>query len=150
MKIGCKCAPGLGFGNIETVKYRCLLSSRCFAHVLPARNSQLDPVLVLCRAQEVLGAMPQLTHTVVSVESQCFEPGPVAWLPFKTLFGKTAWHMDALREWIWSDLDVLMVDALREWIRSDLDVSVLGTWMLCGTGAWMLRGNGYGPIWTLL
>ena len=35
------------------------------------------------------------------------------------------WHMDALREWIWSDLDVIMI----------------GTWMLCG--------NGYDLIWTL-
>ena len=36
-----------------------------------------------------------------------------------------AWHMDAVWEWMESDLDVIMV----------------GTWMLCG--------NGYVLIWTL-
>ena len=30
------------------------------------------------------------------------------------------------------------MDALREWIMSDLDVIMLGIWMLCG--------NGYGLI----
>ena len=70
--------------------------------------------------------------------------------------------MDALREWMESDLDVIMVgtwmlcgngwsliwryhgwhmDALREWMESDLDVIMVGTWMLCGSG-WSL-------IWTL-
>ena len=33
------------------------------------------------------------------------------------------------------------MDALREWMESDLDVIVLGTWMLCG--------NGWSLIWTL-
>ena len=33
------------------------------------------------------------------------------------------------------------MDALREWMESDLDVIMLGTWMLCGSG-WSL-------IWTL-
>ena len=43
------------------------------------------------------------------------------------MLGSTAalWHMDALREWMESDLDVIMV----------------GTWMLCG--------NGWSLIWTL-
>ena len=66
------------------------------------------------------------------------------------------WHTDALREWMESDLDVIMVgtwmlcgngryhgehmDALREWMESDLDVIMVGT-MLCGN-AWSL-------IWTL-
>ena len=68
--------------------------------------------------------------------------------------------MDALREWMESDLDVIMVGtwicgnrwsliwtlswlahALREWMESDLDVIMLGTWMLCG--------NGWSLIWTL-
>ena len=89
--------------------------------------------------------------------------------------------MDALREWVDSDLDVIMVgtwmlcgngwsliwtlswwahgcsaemdgvssgryhgrhmDALREWMESDLDVIMVGTWMLCG--------NGWSLIWTL-
>ena len=73
--------------------------------------------------------------------------------------------MDALREWMESDLDVIMVgtwmlcgngwslicgngryhgwhmDALREWMESDLDVIMVGTWMLCG--------NGWSLIWTL-
>ena len=44
--------------------------------------------------------------------------------------------MDALRERMESDLDVLMVgtymDALREWMESDLDDIMVGTWMLCG------------------
>ena len=35
------------------------------------------------------------------------------------------WHMDALRQWMESDLDIIMV----------------GTWMLCG--------NGWSLIWTL-
>eukprot|EP00439_Symbiodinium_sp_Y106_P057387 s1521_g8.t1 len=33
------------------------------------------------------------------------------------------------------------MDALREWMESDLDVIMVGTWMLCGHG-WSL-------IWTL-
>ena len=33
------------------------------------------------------------------------------------------------------------MDSLRQWIRSDMDVIMVGTWMLCG--------NGYGLIWTL-
>ena len=33
------------------------------------------------------------------------------------------------------------MDALREWMESDLDVIMVGTWMLCG--------NGWGLIWTL-
>ena len=33
------------------------------------------------------------------------------------------------------------MDALREWIQSDLDVIIAGTWMLCG--------NGWSLIWTL-
>ena len=33
------------------------------------------------------------------------------------------------------------MDALREWMESDLDVIMLGTWMLCG--------NGWSLIWTL-
>ena len=89
--------------------------------------------------------------------------------------------MDALREWMESDLDVIMVgtwmlcgngwsliwtlswlahgcsagmdgvrsaryhgwhmDALREWMESDLDVIMVGTWML--------YGNGWSLIWTL-
>ena len=52
--------------------------------------------------------------------------------------------MDALREWMESDLDVIMVGTwmlLREWMESDLDVIMVGTWMLCGSG-WSL-------IWTL-
>ena len=69
--------------------------------------------------------------------------------------------MDALREWMESDLDVIMLGtwmlcgngwsliwtlswlahALREWMESDLDVIMLGTWMLCG--------NGWSLIWTL-
>ena len=71
------------------------------------------------------------------------------------------WHMDALREWMESDLDVIMVvawmlcgngwsliwtfswlaHALREWMESDLDVIMVGTWMLCR--------NGWSRIWTL-
>ena len=54
--------------------------------------------------------------------------------------------MDALQEWMVSDLDVIMagsrrasmchwhMDALREWMESDLDVIMVGTWMLCGNG----------------
>ena len=59
--------------------------------------------------------------------------------------------MDALRERMESDLDVIMVgtwmlcgndmDALRQWMESDLDVIMVGTWMLCG--------NGWSLIWTL-
>eukprot|EP00439_Symbiodinium_sp_Y106_P036403 s3310_g4.t1 len=55
--------------------------------------------------------------------------------------------MDALREWMESDLDVSMgdhgwhMDALREWMESELDVIMAGTWMLCG--------NGWSLIWTL-
>eukprot|EP00439_Symbiodinium_sp_Y106_P021608 s6376_g2.t1 len=65
--------------------------------------------------------------------------------------------MDALREWIWSDLDAIMVGIWMlcgngydliwilsvgmAWIWSDLDAIMVGTWMLCG--------NGYGLIWTL-
>ena len=55
--------------------------------------------------------------------------------------------MDALREWMESDLDVSMVgtwmimDALREWMESDLDVIMAGTTMLCG--------NGWSRIWRL-
>ena len=33
------------------------------------------------------------------------------------------------------------MDALREWMESDLDVITVGTWMLCG--------NGWSLIWTL-
>ena len=33
------------------------------------------------------------------------------------------------------------MDALREWMESDLDVIMVGTWMLCG--------NGWSLIWTL-
>ena len=33
------------------------------------------------------------------------------------------------------------MDALREWMESDLDVIMGGTWMLCG--------NGRSLIWTL-
>ena len=47
------------------------------------------------------------------------------------------WHMDALREWMQSDLD-----ALRERMESDLDVIMVGTWML--------SGNGRRLTWTLL
>ena len=59
--------------------------------------------------------------------------------------------MDALREWMGSDLDVITVGtwmlcgngwsliwtlsclahALREWMESDLDVIMVGTWTLC-------------------
>ena len=71
--------------------------------------------------------------------------------------------MDALRQWMEIDLDVIMVgtwmfcgngwklisgryhgwhmDALRQWMESDLDVIMVGTWMLCG--------NGWSLIWTL-
>ena len=35
------------------------------------------------------------------------------------------------------------MDAVREWMESDLDVIMVGTWMLCGIG------NGYGLIWML-
>ena len=72
--------------------------------------------------------------------------------------------MDALRERMESDLDVIMVgtwmlcgngwsliwtlpyhggdmDALRERMGSDLDLIMVGTWMLCG--------NGWSLIWTL-
>ena len=70
--------------------------------------------------------------------------------------------MDALREWIWSDLEVIMAGpwmlcgsgydliwtlswlahgCSAERIWSDLDVTTVGTRMLCG--------NGYGLIWTL-
>ena len=58
------------------------------------------------------------------------------------------------------------MDALREWMESDLDVIMVGTWMLCGNGRsliwmesdldaimvgiWMLCGNGWSRIWTLL
>ena len=52
--------------------------------------------------------------------------------------------MDALREWMESDLDVIMVGTRmlwREWMESDLDVIMVGTWMLCG--------NGWSLIWTL-
>ena len=61
--------------------------------------------------------------------------------------------MDALREWMESDLDAVMVgtwmlcrngwsliwtlswlhidmDALREWMESDLDVIMVGTWLV--------------------
>ena len=55
------------------------------------------------------------------------------------------------------------MDALREWMESDLDVIMVGTWMLCGhgcsliwriyedimVGTWMLSGNGWSLIWTL-
>ena len=70
------------------------------------------------------------------------------------------------------------MDALREWMESDLDVIMVGTWMLCGNGwsliwtlswlahgcsagrmesdlevimvgTWMLCGNGWSLIWTL-
>ena len=61
--------------------------------------------------------------------------------------------MDAMREWMESELDVIMVgtwmlcgngwslweryhgrhmDALREWMESDPDVIMVWTWMLCG------------------
>ena len=33
------------------------------------------------------------------------------------------------------------MDALPEWVESDLDVIMVGTWMLCG--------NGWSLIWTL-
>ena len=33
------------------------------------------------------------------------------------------------------------MDALREWMESDLDVIMVGTWVLCG--------NGWSLIWTL-
>ena len=33
------------------------------------------------------------------------------------------------------------MDALREWMESDLDVIMVGTWMPCG--------NGWSLIWTL-
>ena len=33
------------------------------------------------------------------------------------------------------------MDALREWMESDLEVIMVGTWMLCG--------NGWSLIWTL-
>ena len=71
--------------------------------------------------------------------------------------------MDALRERMESDLDVIMVgtwmlcgngwsliwrryhgwlmDALREWMEFDLHVIMVGIWMLCG--------NGWSLIWTL-
>ena len=45
--------------------------------------------------------------------------------------------MDALRQWMESDLDVIM----RQWMESDPDVIMVGTWMLCG--------NGWSLIWTL-
>ena len=51
------------------------------------------------------------------------------------------------------------MDALRERMESDLDVIMVGTWMLCGNvesdldvimvGTWMLCGNGWSLIWTL-
>ena len=49
------------------------------------------------------------------------------------------------------------MDALREWMESDLDVIMVCTWMLCGNGwgliwtvgTWMLCGNGWSLIWTL-
>ena len=46
--------------------------------------------------------------------------------------------MNALREWM---LSWLAHGALRAWMESDLDVIMVGTWMLCG--------NGWGLIWTL-
>eukprot|EP00439_Symbiodinium_sp_Y106_P078877 s295_g17.t1 len=46
--------------------------------------------------------------------------------------------MDALRERMESDLDVILAGA---WMESDLDVIMVGTWMLCG--------NGWSLIWTL-
>ena len=69
--------------------------------------------------------------------------------------------MDALREWMESDLDVIMVGTWMlcrngwsliwtvSWLahgcsarmESDLDVIMVGTWMLCG--------NGWSLIWTL-
>ena len=89
-----------------------------------------------------------------------------------------SWDMDALREWMESDLDVIMVGRwmlcgngrrvmwtlswlghgcsagedgvwcgcyhswdMREWMESDLDVVMVGTWMLCG--------NRWSLIWTL-
>ena len=43
------------------------------------------------------------------------------------------------------------MDALREWMESDLDVIMVGTWVFCGNGwnvimvgTWMLCGNGWG------
>ena len=33
------------------------------------------------------------------------------------------------------------MDALREWMESELDIITVGTWMLCG--------NGWSLIWTL-
>ena len=49
------------------------------------------------------------------------------------------------------------MDSLREWMESDLDVIMVGTWMLCGNGwslictlSWlghMLCGNGWSLIW---
>ena len=73
--------------------------------------------------------------------------------------------MDALREWMESDLDVIMVGTWmlcgNGWMmESDLDVIMVGTWMLCGNGwsliwtfimvgTWMLCGNGWSLIWTL-
>ena len=49
------------------------------------------------------------------------------------------------------------MDALRAWMRSDLDVIMVGTWMLCGHRCgviWKLSwlghcGHGWGLIWTL-
>ena len=52
--------------------------------------------------------------------------------------------MDALRAWMGSDLDVIMVGTWMlcgAWMGSDLDVIMAGTWMLCG--------HGWGLIWTL-
>eukprot|EP00439_Symbiodinium_sp_Y106_P044903 s3512_g5.t1 len=85
-------------------------------------HSQFDPVLVLCRAEKVCGAMAQLMHTVLSVQTQRFEHGPVARLPSKTLCGQDC-----------------TVD--------HLDVIMAGTWMLCGNGygliwtlSWLAHG----------
>ena len=44
-------------------------------------------------------------------------------------------HMDALREWMESDLDVIM--------ESDLDGIMVGRWMLCVLG-WGLSGRYHG------
>ena len=48
--------------------------------------------------------------------------------------------MGVLREWM-ERYHGWHMDALREWMESDLDVIMVGTWMLCG--------NGWSLIWTL-
>ena len=60
----------------------------------------------------------------------------LSWL----VHGYHGWHMDALRERMESDLDVIMVGTWMlcgEWRESDLDVIMVRTWMICVNG-WSL------------